>query len=237
MINRIYVQFLMIALVLALGACMQDEYDVSIDKTGTIKVKVVDKDGNAIGNQQVFLFSDYSVGRGTSPIIEELKTSGTVLDKTTTDENGEIDFGRFLEGDYAVAFDYLAGNDYYSVVQPIHVIAGRAESTDVSLGNFRNDLTVDVVDDIDGNPYAGLEVMLVWEEYINDSKVNEYQDAKSLASAIGITDEQGRVVLNVPVGNYFLYIYESEEEKNNPAYLQINRGVDLFDLRELTKSI
>ena len=218
------------ALVGLLASCVKEDLAVSIDQSGVLTVQLLDTAGNAIPNNEVLLFSivensSRELGKVTGIVGESPDTDGNLINKQMTDEDGKIDFGRYTEGDYVLFTDYLQGGDYYWIQQPIQVLAGDDGVKKIALKDYRQDVILTVLDGNTKRAIPNFEILLVSVSDPVDEEVDGYdQKRRQLASAVGKTNQAGRVVLNVPIGEYNVYYTEpGSGDLDRWGYYEIGR--------------
>ena len=212
---RIYSTLFLVVAVL-LSACKTDEYEVEIDDTGDIKVKIYDLSGNAMANQKVEFSSLY----------------GQPLAIETTDENGEIDFGRFVAGDYMVSFEYKIKDYQFATVQEyVQVVRGDQQEYGIQTGDaYEGQLELNVYDANFGTsvPVEGAKIYVVQRNH--ETQVGLYkalnEDILKMGTFIGTTDAKGKIpTASLPVfeGGYFVYAFNDAEDSQSSLSFNISR--------------
>ena len=189
--------FLLIGLVPFLASC-DKETVYTINKSGTITIKVVDSDGNGIDKAKI-----------------DLRLSGETLFYDSTDVSGVYKSEEILEGTYRCYVSAMRNGLSYNINRYVQVIAGQnkyieinpfgeSKKITVGLSNYYNDAPVIA------NVLVCPQINATLDEY----KELAYFSGKTTADGLFSVDE-------VPYGDYYVVFYDDANKilKNNYMYV------------------
>lgn len=187
--------YLIIAAVIFFCSCQKDEITVKLKMSGTLSVKVVDNNKQALANQKVKLYYG--------------STSSSPLDKIVTNSNGEVNFGELNDGTYYVVVDTPKVNGIkYLPVKPVQVISGSNKSVTINVQEYSGTVKITVINYSTYNPLANYNVILIPYEKFSSSDNNTVCISKAEFTAI--TNTAGQVTFQIPSSREFvLMVYDN----------------------------
>jgi hypothetical protein len=206
-----------------LSSCSKDnDMTVTLKTDGSLTVKLINSDNNAIPDTKVSLY----VG----------SASGSCLDYYTTSSCGSVDFGEVLSGTYYVVADTPKVDGIkYKPGKLIQIPSGVDKDLVINVEDYIGTLRVTITKAayLGGAAFSNLDVILVPSESYSAS----YSVTTLIAKAefTGKTDTQGVVTFTNPSSrDYRLIVYNSRKTKKNALTL-VNLAKD--ELKKLSYSL
>jgi len=195
-----------------------DKITVTLNQSGTLKVRVTDESHNAVSKAYVSIFS--RINDGYIKIYND-----------STDATGNLDAGKLLEGTYEYYVWVKRTNRVYASRDYFQVIAGNEKLIEVNPFLNVGNVTVSIVN-VNNVPLTGVNVALIpHPRYSNVTYT--YENLLAEAYYTGAVDSKGAVrIEKIPAEQeYSILIYRSSSDFEYPMY---NNTV--FAMRELEKS-
>jgi len=195
-----------------------DNITVTLNQSGTLKVKVTDDSHNAVSKAYLSIFSRINDGY-------------TRIYNDSTDASGNLDVGKLLEGTYEYYVWVKKTNRVYSSHEYFQVIAGDKKLIEVNPFLNVGNVTVSIVN-INNVPLTGVNVALI--PHPRFSNVNyTYENLMAEAYFTGAVDSKGLIrIEKIPTGQeYSILIYRTSNDFEYPNY---NNTV--YVMREMEKS-
>lgn len=182
-----------LSFIIALSFVVSSCYDRTLIEpgrlVGNIKIKVYGKDNLPAKNARVIINPEYF---------------GSFFDDST-DSNGEYSV-QLLDGEYSVKTIVYDGKLCYSSLNNLIVIGGLDRVCEYWPYKNQDYLYIKVLNN-KNNPWAGLNVALLYKDFSNNELTYQYYIKYQFKA--GVTDSSGRVLFqNIPLGsNYSAIIY------------------------------
>ena len=191
--------FLLIGLVPFLASC-DKETVYTINKSGSLTIKVVDSDGNGIDKAKI-----------------DLRLSGETLFYDSTDVSGVYKSEEMLEGIYRCYVSVTRNGLVYNSNQYVQVIAGQNKHVEINPFGDSKKISVGL-----SNYYNDAPVManvLICPQI--NATLDEY---KELAYFSGKTTAAGQFAINeIPYGSYNVVFYDDNDKILRNDYMYVNK--------------
>jgi hypothetical protein len=200
-----FLSTVMIALLFISCEKNPDNITVTINQSGTLKVKVTDDSHNGVSKARLFIYS--RVNDGFNRIYYD-----------STDASGNLDVGKLLEGTYEFYLWVIKDNRTYNTHEYFQVIAGNEKIIEVNPFLNVGSVTVSIVN-VNNEPVTGVNVALI--PHPNFSNVNYiYDNLLKEAYFKGAVDSKGSVrIEKIPAEwEYSVLVYRSSTEFEYPTY-------------------
>jgi hypothetical protein len=116
--------FALFCLIVSISSCQKDQITVNLKQSGNLNVQIADSTGKNYSKIKVGVYSYALISNSSTNYL-----SGAEIDKKTTDNNGNINFGEFSEGNYILIADTIKiGTKKYYMVKPVQIISGSTKS-------------------------------------------------------------------------------------------------------------
>lgn len=195
--------FLISATIILFGSCQKDEITVKLRTSGTLSVKVVDNNKQAMANEKVGLYTYYSSGT---------TTTSSLLDKIATNSNGEVNFGELAEGSYTLVVDTPKVNGVkYLPIKPIQVLSNINKSVTINVQEYTGTIKINLTNS-NNNPLANYNVILIPSEKYNSS--DNVNTCISKAEFRSTSNSAGQATFQVPSSRDFVIMVYDNAKTN-----------------------
>ena len=179
--------FLLVGLVPFLASC-EKETTYTINKSGSLTIKVVDSDDNGIDNAKI-----------------DLRLSGETLFYDSTDVSGVYKSEEMLEGIYRCYVSATRNGLVYNSNQYVQVIAGQNKHVEINPFGDSKKISVGLSNYYNDTPILANVLICPW---VNAS-LDEY---KELAYFSGKTTNGQFSVDEIPYGSYHVVFYDDNDK-------------------------
>ena len=192
--------FFILAVVVAISGCKEDQLSVLIDESGELTVKILDEAGEPIDSVFVALYST--------------KDDWDIIKVVETNDRGEADFGRLIAQEYWMEAEVKAPDNNYLVHdlrEYVNVVTANSTTHEVQLGapEHIGQWEITVVDNsAEANPVSGAKVYAIQNNYITDmGYYKDWDDYKAIAAYVWETNAEGKIIVNIPANrSYTVYL-------------------------------
>jgi hypothetical protein len=199
------ISLVLIALLFASCEKNPDNITVTLNQSGTLKVKVTDDSHNGVSKAKLSIY--YRINDGFDRIFYD-----------STDASGILDVGKLLEGSYEYYLWVKKDNRIYNSHEYFQVIAGNEKTIEVNPFLNIGNVTVSIVN-VNNEPITDVNVALIPHPKYS----NVYYTFESLlkeAYFTGAVNSKGSVrIEKIPTEwEYSVLIYRSSTEYEYPNY-------------------
>ena len=205
--------------VIAIISCQEkDDYNITLDRSGQVEVKVVDHTHTAMTGAEV--------------IISASGNENRVYYHDSTNQNGVCDAGKMLQGEYLCRVTGFIDNRKYQTERHFQVSSGENNRLTVNPVENSGVAIIKIVEDQE--PIENIHVALIPHDNFNTDS-NTFQSLKKEAYYIKETDNEGEVRFDrVPAKYHKSYSIMAYYDASNYSHPFISFRVPANDVKYKT---